>query len=269
MSYLDYIKEKQFPLFTCAGCTHGTVTNTFLRVADELKLDKENTVIVCAIGCAGRIPTFLDFNVLRVTHGRALAFATGVKLSRPDVKVIVFMGDGDAVAIGGNHFIHAARRNIDITAIISHNEIYGMTGGQYAPTTLQGFKATTAPYGMIEPAFDVCELAKGAGSTYVARSDVYHINHLHKVMKNALTHKGFSTLEVITSCPTQFGRRNKMADPIKLVERIRDITVTQTAAEKMSVEELKDKIVIGEFVKTERPELTEIYEEKLGKLRKN
>ena len=134
--YIDkYINKEEFPLFICPGCTHGTVTNAFAKIADELNLDKNKTVLVSAIGCAGRIPTYLDFSVLRVTHGRALAYATGVKLARPDVNVIVFMGDGDAAAIGGNHLIHAARRNIDITAIISKNEIYGMTGGQLAPTT--------------------------------------------------------------------------------------------------------------------------------------
>jgi len=268
MSIGRFIKEKEFPLFICPGCTHGTVTNAFLRAADELGLDQNETVLVCAIGCAGRIPVFLDFNVLRVTHGRALAFATGVKLARPDVKVIVFMGDGDAVAIGGNHFIHAARRNIDITAIISRNEIYGMTGGQYAPTTPQGAKATTAPYGMIEPSFDVCALAAGAGATFVARSDAYHVAHLQKTMKNALQHKGFSVLEVLTSCPTQFGRRNQLEDPVKMLEKIRDITIMKSAAEKLTRQELQGRVVIGEFVDDERPELTDIYarlEERFGK----
>ncbi|HYF84418.1 MAG TPA: thiamine pyrophosphate-dependent enzyme [Clostridia bacterium] len=259
MSIKQYIKEKEFPLFICPGCTHGTVTNSFLRAVEELQLDKDSTVIVCAIGCAGRIPVYLDFNVLRVTHGRALAFATGIKLCRPDIKVIVFMGDGDAVAIGGNHFIHAARRNIDITAVISRNEIYGMTGGQYAPTTPEGYKATTAPFGMMEPSFDIYKLAAGAGATFVARSDAYHVTHLQKTMKDALTHKGFSVLEVLTSCPTQFGRRNNMADPVKMVERIKDITVMKDVADKMSPEELKNKVVIGEFVNSRRPELTEIY----------
>lgn len=259
MSVYDYIKAKQFPLFTCPGCTHGTVTNAFVRVADELKLDKDKTVIVCAIGCAGRIPTFLDFGVLRVTHGRALAFATGVKLARPDVQVIVMMGDGDALAIGGNHFIHAARRNIDITAIVCRNEIYGMTGGQYAPTTPRGAFATTAPYGMLEPPFDTCKVAEGAGATFVARSDAYHVTHLHKMMKKALQHKGFAVLEVLTSCPTQFGRRNKLADPVKMLERLREVTVMKEQADRMTPEELEGKFVIGEFVNTKRPELTEVY----------
>lgn len=263
MSVKDYIKEKDFPLFTCPGCTHGTVINAFVRAADELAIDRSKTVIVCAIGCAGRTPTYLDFNVLRVTHGRALAFATGVKLARPDVKVIVFMGDGDALAIGGNHFIHAARRNIDITAVVFRNEIYGMTGGQYSPTTPVGSKATTAPYGMVEPSFDTCKLAASSGATYVARGDAYNIANLYVIMKKALQHKGFAVIEALTSCPVQFGRRNKMADPAMMVERIRDMVVTKAAAEKMTEEELAGRFVIGEFVNTRAMELTERYAQML------
>lgn len=265
MKALDYIKEKEFPLFICPGCTHGTVTNAFLQVASKLELDKNKTVLVSAIGCAGRVPVFLDFNVLRVTHGRALAFATGVKLARPDMKVIVFMGDGDALAIGGNHFIHAARRNIDLTAIVCLNEIYGMTGGQYAPTTPIGAKAVTAPYGAIEPVFDMCKLAAGAGATYVARSDAYHITHLQKTLEAAILHKGFSAVEVITSCPTQFGRRNKVPDPVDMLNQIKDKTIMKAAAEKISPEELQGKVVIGEFVNVERPELTDAYAELIEK----
>lgn len=259
MSVYDYVKEDQFPLFTCPGCTHGTVINSFVRAADELKIDRSKTVLVCAIGCAGRTPTYLDFNVLRVTHGRALPFATGIKLARPDVKVVVFMGDGDALAIGGNHFIHAARRNIDMTALVFRNEIYGMTGGQYSPTTPLGGKATTAPYGMIEPTFDTCKLAASAGATYVARGDVYNLANLDAIMKKALQHKGFSMIEALTSCPTQFGRRNKVADPAKMVERIKNMVVTKAAAEKMSPEELAGKFITGEFVNERKVELTERY----------
>ncbi len=259
MSMHDYIKEKEFPLFICPGCTHGTVTNAFLHVASQMNLDKNNTVLVSAIGCAGRIPVFLDFNVLRVTHGRALAFATGVKLAKPEVKVIVFMGDGDAVAIGGNHFIHAARRNIDLTAVVCRNEIYGMTGGQYAPTTPMGCKAVTAPYGMLEPTFDVCDLAAGAGATYVARCDAYHVIHLQKTLKKAMDHKGFSMVEVVTSCPTQFGRRNKMPDPVDMLNDIKNSSIMKEEAEKLSKEELDGKNVIGEFVNIARPELCDSF----------
>lgn len=269
MSSHDYIKANDFPTFICPGCTHGTVINTFTRVADELNIDKNKTVIVCAIGCAGRTPTFLDFNVLRVTHGRALAFATGVKLARPDVKVIVFMGDGDALAIGGNHFIHTARRNIDITAVVFRNEIYGMTGGQYAPTTPLDHKATTAPYGMIEPSFDTCKLAASSGATYVARGDVFNLPNLYSVMKNAVLHKGFAVVEALTSCPTQFGRRNKVADPAQMVERIKNMVVSKTAAGKMTPKQLDGKFVIGEFVNKREIELTERYDKLLKTQKKD
>ena len=258
--YIDnYIKEEEFPLFICPGCTHGTVTNAFVKVADEMKLDKNKTVLVCAIGCAGRIPTYLDFSVLRVTHGRALAYATGIKLSRPDVNVIVFMGDGDAAAIGGNHLIHAARRNINITAIISKNEIYGMTGGQYAPTTPKKAMTTTSPYGMIEHTFDICKLVEGAGATFVARADAYHVRNLQKTLKNAMEHEGFSVVEAITSCPTQYGRRNKVSDPSEMLMEIKNKTIMKKAAEKLSPEELQGKFIIGEFVNIKKPTLNDLY----------
>lgn len=261
MNTRDYIKEKEFPLFICPGCTHGTVANAFLHVASQIDLNQNNTVLVSAIGCAGRVPVYLDFNVLRVTHGRALAFATGIKLSKPDVKVIVFMGDGDAVAIGGNHFIHAARRNIDLTAIVCRNEIYGMTGGQYAPTTPMGCKAVTAPYGMLEPTFDICDLAAGAGATYVARSDAYHVTHLQQILKKAIEHKGFSMVEAVTSCPTQFGRRNKIPDPVDMLKDIKNSTIMKEAADKLSKDELQGKLIIGEFVNITRPELCDSFAE--------
>lgn len=267
MSIQDLLKKSEFPLFTCPGCTHGTVLNAFLRAFEHAGINRDKTVLCCAIGCAGRTPTLLDFNVLRVTHGRALAYATGVKLSRPDMKVVVFMGDGDSLAIGGNHFIHAARRNIDLTAIIFRNEIYGMTGGQYAPTTPQGGIASTSPYGMIEPSFDSCKLAVGSGATFVARGDVYHVNSLKDVIEKAILHKGFSVVEALTSCPTQFGRRNKVADPTKMVERIKNMTRSKAEAAKMTEEELQGKFITGIFVDRQEKELTERYSELLKKVR--
>src|SRR5665648_583949 len=218
MSKLDkYLRLDQFPHFACSGCGHGVALAAMVRAIDKLGLDQNTTIMVCAIGCAGRLPVYLNFPSIRTPHGRALTVATGIKLANPKLKVIVFMGDGDAAAIGGNHLIHAARRNIDITAIISKNEIYGMTGGQYAPTTSKGSITSTSPYGMIEHTFDICKLVEGAGATYVARSDAYHTKHLQGVLKNAIMHEGFSVVEAITSCPTQFGRRNKNSDHSKTV----------------------------------------------------
>ena len=181
--------------------------------------------MVSGIGCAGRIPVYVDCNTLHTTHGRALTFATGIKLAKPHLKVMVFMGDGDALAIGGNHYIHSARRNIDLTAVVINNNIYGMTGGQVSPTTPLRMKATTAIYGSLEQPFDACELAKGAGATYVARSTVYHVKHAEKMIRMGLEHKGFSVIEIISNCHTSYGRMNKLGDHIAMIKHMRDNSV--------------------------------------------
>ena len=265
MGKLDkYLRVDLMPHFTCPGCTHGIAWTSMVRAADQLGLDQSKTVMVCAIGCAGRLPVYLDFPTIRTPHGRALTIATGVKLANPENKVITFMGDGDAAAIGGNHLIHAARRNIDITAIVAINEIYGMTGGQYAPTTGGGKFASTAPFGMTEPQMNVCNLVIGAGATFVARGDVYHVNELQKLISRAIQHKGFSVVEVFTSCPTHFGRRNKIKNSAKLLERLKDLTITKNQAEKLSPEERKNKLVRGILLEEERPEYVEEYDRLTG-----
>src|SRR5512145_2931249 len=172
-SYLRH--TKRFPNVWCSGCGIGIVMGALIRAVDRLGLSKDEVALVSGIGCTGRMPVYLDFNTMHTTHGRALAFATGLKLAQPRLKVIVLMGDGDALAIGGNHFIHAARRNMDLTAIVVNNNIYGLTGGQVSPTTPLDTFATTATYGQIEPAFDVAEISRAAGASFVARGTVYHI----------------------------------------------------------------------------------------------
>jgi len=265
MGKLDkYLRLDLMPHFTCPGCTHGIAWASMVRAVDELGLDQSETVMVCAIGCAGRLPVYLNFPTIRTPHGRALTIATGIKLANPKNKVITFMGDGDAAAIGGNHLIHAARRNIDITAIVAINEIYGMTGGQYAPTTGEGKFASTAPFGMTEPQMNVCKLVIGAGATFVARGDVYHVNELQKLITRAIQHKGFSLVEVFTTCPTHFGRRNKLKNPAKLLERLKDLTVTKKQAEKMDSEERKKKLVRGILLEESRPEYVEQYDRLTG-----
>lgn len=170
MAIKDYIRERFFPHIWCPGCGHGTVLNSLLRAVSQLGMSKNEIVVVSGIGCSSRISGYVDFHTLHTLHGRALAFATGVKLSRPELNLIVPMGDGDALAIGGNHFIHAARRNIGLTAIVMNNRIYGMTGGQYSPLSGYGTLATTAPYTNIDYAFDTVKLATAAGASFVARS---------------------------------------------------------------------------------------------------
>jgi 2-oxoglutarate/2-oxoacid ferredoxin oxidoreductase subunit beta len=191
MPIKDYLRERFFPHMWCPGCGHGTILNALLHAVEDLGLNKSNIVMTSGIGCSARISGYVDFHSLHTLHGRALAFATGVKLSRPELKVIVPMGDGDALAIGGNHFIHAARRNIDITAIVMNNRIYGMTGGQFSPLSGPGKKATTAPYSTIDAEFDVVELARAAGATFVARSTAYHVMETTNYLKQAIEHKGF------------------------------------------------------------------------------
>ena len=218
MAIKDYIRERFFPHIWCPGCGHGTVLNSLLRTVSQLGMSKNEIVVVSGIGCSSRISGYVDFHTLHTLHGRALTFATGVKLSRPELNLIVPMGDGDALAIGGNHFIHAARRNIDLTAIVMNNRIYGMTGGQYSPLSGRGILATTAPYTNIDHAFDTVELATATGASFVARSTTYHVQHLAKILKQAILHEGFSVVEVMSQCPTYFGRKNRAGSAVDMVE---------------------------------------------------
>ena len=203
-------RNKEFPTIWCSGCGIGVVMGALIRAIDHLGLKNDDVALVAGIGCTARMPIYLDFNTLHTTHGRALAFATGLKIARPDMKVIAIMGDGDALAIGGNHFIHAARRNIGITAIIVNNFIYGMTGGQYSPTTPLNGRATTAPYGNIEPPFPICDLAAAAGANYVARSTVYPALELDKFISEAIAKVGFRVVEAVSYCHSTYGRLNKL-----------------------------------------------------------
>jgi len=259
-AYDKYFRQDRLPHIWCPGCGNGIVLGAFARAMEEMNIDRDSTVIVSGIGCSSRATTYLDFNTLHTTHGRALAFATGVKLAEPRLKVFVFMGDGDSSAIGGNHLIHACRRNIDITAIIINNNIYGMTGGQYSPLTPMGKKATTAPYGMMERNFDLCELVKGAGATFVARGTTYHAKQLGDLIVAGAQHQGFSVIEAMSQCPVSYGRRNKMRTSLDMLNWEKEVAVNVKAAAKMSREDLEDKILIGELFKTEAPEFTAEYD---------
>jgi 2-oxoglutarate/2-oxoacid ferredoxin oxidoreductase subunit beta len=225
MAVKDYLRERFFPHMWCPGCGHGIVLNGLIRGIEKLGMSKNEIVMASGIGCSSRISGYVDFHSLHTIHGRALAFATGVKLSKPELNVIVPMGDGDALSIGGNHFIHAARRNIDITAIVMNNRIYGMTGGQYSPLSGQGTLATTAPYYNIDQAFDVVELAKSAGATFVARTTVYHVQQMADIIRHAIVHEGFSVVEIMSQCPTYFGRKNKLGSAADMMRWFKDHTV--------------------------------------------
>src|SRR5512139_1694285 len=259
--YMYLRPTKKFPNVWCAGCGIGIVMGALIRAIDRLGLEKDDVALVSGIGCTGRMPVYMDFNTIHTTHGRALAFATGLKIARPEMKVITIMGDGDALAIGGNHFIHAARRNIGITAIVVNNAIYGMTGGQYSPTTPVGAKAATAPYGNIEPPMPICELAKAAGATYVARSTVYHAVELDRFIEQAIRKNGFSLVEAVSYCPTTYGRLNKLGSTVDMMRLLKEDSVSMTAAEKLSPEEREKKIVRGVMHDVEKPEYTQLYEQ--------
>jgi len=255
--------DKKFPHVWCPGCGIGIMLGALIRAIDRIGYDKDEIVLVSGIGCSGRLPVYVDFNTLHTTHGRALAFATGVKLAKPSLKVIVVMGDGDAVAIGGNHFIHAARRNIDVTAIIVNNSTYGMTGGQYSPTTPYGMRSTTTVYSNIEQDFRISELAVTAGAVFVGRGTVYHAKLLDDLMEKAFLKPGFSVVEVVSHCHTQYGRQNRLGSAVEMMGWQRDRAVPVEKALKMKPEELRDKILIGVLVDKELP----VYQDEYEKIR--
>ena len=253
-------RDKKFPHVWCPGCGNGVVLGSLIRAIDRLGLTKDEVVLASGIGCSGRMPVYVDFNTLHTTHGRVLTFATGIKLGKPSMTVITVMGDGDATAIGGNHFIHAARRNLNLTAIIINNQIYGMTGGQFSPTTPYGSKAATAPYGHIEHAFSIAELAVTAGAAFVGRGTVFHVQLLDRLIEAAVMKRGFSVVEVVSNCHIQFGRRNEMGNPVTMMEWMRDHAVTVGRAGEMSPEELDGKFTIGILIDEEKPVYTEEYD---------
>jgi len=262
----DYLRTtKRFPSLWCPGCGVGIFLGALLRAIDKSGYTKDQIVLISGIGCSGRISTYVDFNTLHTTHGRALTFAAGIKLVKPELKVIVIMGDGDAVAIGGNHFIHAARRNIEITAIVINNNVYGMTGGQLSPTTPLEMKTATSPYGNLENPFDICKLAEGAGSVFVARSAVYYVRLTEKLISKALRKRGFSVLEIISQCPVQYGKRAGLSSAVEMMKWQRDNTVTVEKAQGLSEEELQGKIRIGVLADKEAP----TYQERLESLRES
>jgi len=258
----DYLRhKKKFPNVWCAGCGIGIVLHAIIRAIDRLGLSKDEVAMISGIGCTGRMPVYVDFNTMHTTHGRALAFATGLKMAKPEMQVIVVMGDGDALAIGGNHFIHAARRNIDLTAIVINNHIYGMTGGQYSPTTPTHMLASTAPYGNVEQPFPICELAKAAGAAFVARSTVYHAIELDRLIELAIRKRGFSVVEAVSYCHTTFGRLNKLGSPVDMMRSLKEQSITVEAAAKLSEAERREKIVRGVLLDRDCPEYTELYAE--------
>lgn len=242
---------------TCPGCGNGIVAQAILRAIDELNLAMDDFVFVSGIGCSAWIPSPLfDADTLHTTHGRPVAFATGVKLGLPEKKVMVVSGDGDLTAIGGNHLIHAARRNIDLTVVLVNNGIYGMTGGQTAPTTPRGLTTVTSPYGTMEHPFDISPMVAAAGASYVARWTTWHPRQLTRSVKKAMEKKGFALVEAVSQCPVQYGRVSRLGSAVNILKHFKENSVRVEKAEKMDRESLQGKIVVGEFADEEKAELS-------------
>lgn len=255
---LRYLRQETLPTAFCSGCGCGTVLRTFVQAIDELGLSPEEMVMVTGIGCSSWIPSpYFKADTLHTTHGRPVAFATGVKVMLPNMKVIIIAGDGDIAGIGGNHLIHAARRNIDLNVFMVNNWNYGMTGGQVSPTTPMGARTTTTPYNNIEPPLKAAELVAAAGANFVARWTTYHVFDLVKAMKHAITKKGFSFIEIISQCPVSYGKLVGMRTGSDFLRLYRDNSIRIKRAQELSEEELKNKIVVGKLVERDEEEFTE------------
>ncbi len=263
----EYLRTKKLPHIWCPGCGNGIITAAFVRAMEGLPYEHRDIVVVSGIGCSSRATGYLNFNTFHTTHGRALAYATGLKLARPELKIFVIMGDGDCTAIGGNHFIHAARRNIDLKAIVINNYIYGMTGGQHSPLTPQGKKAATAPGGTLERPFDLLELARAAGATFGARGTAASPRQLERLIIRQAEHKGFSVLEALSVCPTSMGRKNKEGSAVDMLRRLkeRSVLLDEEGDEKQPGVMPPDfpgqegKILTGVLYVKQEPEFTEEY----------
>ena len=251
----SYLRDRSLPHFFCPGCGAAQVLNYFVRAADTVGLDFDRLVAIGGVGCTARIPVYLDADALHGVHGRTLAWATGMKLHDPDLKVVIFAGDGDAAAIGGNHLIHAARRNLDVVMIVVNNLNFGMTGGQVAPTTPGHLKTMTTPYGNVEPPFDICKLAETAGATFVSRWSTATARQGIRALEKALCHRGFSLVEFVAQCPTNFGRRAlRSGDPVEGVRWIAENSVVRSKRAASDDDPSADALfVLGDFVDGSRP----------------
>ncbi len=261
------LREDRIPHIWCPGCGLGSVLHSFLSALTKSELDLDKVSVVSGIGCTGRTAGYVKLDSFHTTHGRAIPFATGLKLANPELKVIVFSGDGDLTSIGGNHLIHAARRNMDLTVICVNNFIYGMTGGQVAPTTPLTARTSTSPYGCSEPPFNLVNLVAAAGATYVARWTALHVRRLEKTIIEALDRKGFNFIEVIAPCPTQFGRKNKQGTGLNQMNYYRDNSVIMHGAAPVDVSiEFNGTVPVGKFVDIDIPAYSDLQAEILGKV---
>ncbi len=253
------LRTSRLPHLWCPGCGNGIITQAFLQAVHRLSVNPDKLVVVSGIGCSSRVVEYLDFDTVHTAHGRAIPLATGIKIAKPELDVVILAGDGDIAAIGGNHFIHGARRNIDLTVIIFNNFTYGMTGGQYSPLTPKGERTATSSMGTIEQPFDICDLAIGAGATYVARSTTWHVFDLIDLISGGIRHHGFSVIDVITGCHVNFGKRNQKDTGIKMLKWQKEHALAFETFSKLPEEKRRDLFPVGLLHTASRPEYTEEY----------
>lgn len=255
----DYLRVNLMPHFMCPGCGHGIALRALLWAVHELGIDKNKLAVVSGIGCSGRVGAYIDANTFHTTHGRPLAFATGLKLARPDLTVIVITGDGDCLAIGGNHLIHSCRRNLDITCLMLNNEVYGMTGGQVSPTTAASRVTLTTPGGNAEPVFDSCKLAEAAGASFVGREVTLQVPALKNLIKTAIEHPGFSFVEVISDCTEIYGRKNDLGESPEMILSQKGDMRPEAFGNVADQPFRPNRMVTGVIARHDRPEYGEVY----------
>ena len=257
-----FLRMDRMPHIWCPGCGIGTTVNCFTRALIDSKANLDKVAIVSGIGCTGRVAGYAQLDSFHTTHGRAIPFATGLKLANPELQVVVYSGDGDLSAIGGNHLIHAARRNVDIKVICVNNMIYAMTGGQTAPTTPEDAITATSPYGTFEPSFNLVALAEAAGASYVARWTTYHVKQLARTMQEVLSRRGFAFIEIISPCPTLYQRRNKLGDGLDTMKYYKEASKVRNGAPTSEVGLAKQgEIIVGKFIDRQRPDYYDMLRE--------
>lgn len=255
----DYLRTELLPHFMCPGCGHGIALRALLWAVHERGIPKDRLAVVSGIGCSGRVGAYIDANTFHVTHGRPLAFAAGLALARPDLEVLVITGDGDCLAIGGNHLIHACRRNLNLTCLMFNNEIYGMTGGQVSPTTSGDRLTTTTPYGNSEPAFDACALAAAAGAGFVGRGMTLQTPALKSLIAEAIAHRGFSFVEILSDCTEIFGRKNDLGSSPEMILRQKGSMKPDTYGNVVDHPFRPNALRTGVLARNDRPEYGDTY----------
>jgi 2-oxoglutarate ferredoxin oxidoreductase subunit beta len=260
-NYDKYLRVNKMPTLWCWGCGDGVILKATIRAIEKMGWDMDSVCIVSGIGCSGRFSSYIDCNTVHTTHGRTVAYATGIKLAKPHAHVIVVAGDGDGLAIGGNHTIHGCRRNIDLNFILINNFIYGLTNSQTSPTTPRGMWTVSQKNGNIDPTFDACKLAIGSGASFVARESMTDPKKLEKILVKAFSHKGFSFIDVFSNCHINLGRKNKMASAMDNLKWIDDITLPLKKWEALSEEEQLNVFPTGVLREVEQEEYCEMYAE--------